>query len=193
MSRSPQTLAPVQTHPSFWTRAIAPLARLWRIIWWVWSTIIVGGLLVGIIISLSTNGTSGLADPRTWVVIQPLLAHPQLTIIALIAASILTLSAFLAHRHQKNLAQKQEQIHEEALVDIAKAARTALEELKTRPVASPPSPSNPVPSNQEIPPGPTWNVPIRRNRLFTGREEVLNRLHDQLPTGKAAALTQPQA
>jgi hypothetical protein len=50
-----------------------------------------------------------------------------------------------------------------------------------------------VPSNQEIPPGPTWNVPIRRNRLFTGREEVLNRLHDQLPTGKAAALTQPQA
>jgi len=30
--------------------------------------IIVGGLLVGIIISLATNGTSGLTDPRTWAV-----------------------------------------------------------------------------------------------------------------------------
>src|SRR5437764_15279112 len=104
MSRSPQTLASVQTHPPFWTRAIAPLARLWRVIWWVWSTIIVGGLLVGIIISLSTKGTSGLGDPRTWVVIQPLVAHPQLTIMALIAASILTFAAFLAHRHIKNIA-----------------------------------------------------------------------------------------
>src|SRR5947209_13950884 len=142
MSRSPQTLAPVQPHPSYWTRVIALFARLWRVIWWVWSTVIVGGLLVGIIISLATNGTSGLTDPHTWVVIQPLLAHLLLTIIALIAAGILTFCAFLAHRHQKNVAQKQEHSHEEALVDIAKAARigvegvrTALEELKAKPTA----------------------------------------------------------
>src|SRR5436853_167451 len=101
MSRSPQTLAPVQPRPSIWTRAIHLFARLWRVIWWIWTTIIVGGLLVGIIISLATNGTSGLTAPSTWVVIQPLLAHPLLTIIALIIAGIITLLAFLAHRHQK--------------------------------------------------------------------------------------------
>ncbi len=194
MSRSSQTHAPVQPRPPFWTRVIPLFARLWRVILWIWGTVIVGGFLIGVVfVSLVTKGTSGLTDPRTWVVIQPLLAHPLLTIIALIIAGIITLSAFLAHRHQKNGAQKQEQVHEEALVDIAKAARTALEELKARPVASPPPPSNTVPPNQEIPPGTTWNVPFRRNPLFTGRQDVLKKLHDQLPTGKAAALTQPQA
>src|SRR3989442_8725440 len=78
MSRSSQTLAPVQPPPSFWTPVIALFAHLWHVIWWVWSTVIVGGLLVGMIISFATNGTSGLTDPSTWVVIQPLLAHPLL-------------------------------------------------------------------------------------------------------------------
>src|SRR3989442_6276524 len=116
MSRSSQTLAPVQPPPSFWTPVIALFAHLWHVIWWVWSTVIVGGRVVGMIISFATNGTSGLTDASTWVVIQPLLAHPLLTIIALIAASILTLSAFLAHRHQKKVVQKQEQAHENSLV-----------------------------------------------------------------------------
>src|SRR6266568_4608324 len=150
MSRSSQTHAPVQPRPPFWTRVIPLFARLWRVILWIWGTVIVGGFLIGVVfVSLVTKG--------------------------------------------KNGAQKQEQVHEEALVDIAKAARTALEELKARPVASPPPPSNTVPPNQEIPPGTTWNVPFRRNPLFTGRQDVLKKLHDQLPTGKAAALTQPQA
>lgn len=35
-----------------------------------------------------------------------------------------------------------------------------------------------------------WNVPIARNRNFTGREEQLKKLHDSLASGKAAALTQ---
>jgi tetratricopeptide (TPR) repeat protein len=194
MSRSPQNLAPVQTHPSFWTRVIALFARLWRIIWWVWGTVIVGGFLIGVVfVSLVTKGTSGLTDPRTWVVIQPLLAHPLLTIIALIIAGILTLSAFLAHRHQKGITQQQEQAHEKSLVVVAEGVLKLLEDQTSRPVASPPPPSNSVPPLQEIPPTTTWNIPFRRNPLFTGREQILKRLHDQLPTGKAAALTQPQA
>ncbi len=38
-----------------------------------------------------------------------------------------------------------------------------------------------------------WNVPYRRNPYFTGREDLLTRLHELLHSGKAAALTQPQA
>ncbi len=35
-----------------------------------------------------------------------------------------------------------------------------------------------------------WNVPYLRNRCFTGREELLKRLHDNFTNRKAAALTQ---
>ncbi len=35
-----------------------------------------------------------------------------------------------------------------------------------------------------------WQVPYRRNPFFTGREELLKRLHDNLTSRKAAALTQ---
>jgi tetratricopeptide (TPR) repeat protein len=40
---------------------------------------------------------------------------------------------------------------------------------------------------------PLWNIQVRRNPFFTGREEILARLHDTLQSGKAAALTQVQA
>jgi len=40
---------------------------------------------------------------------------------------------------------------------------------------------------------PIWNLPFRRNPFFTGREELLKRLHDQLSQTKTAALTQAQA
>jgi tetratricopeptide (TPR) repeat protein len=38
-----------------------------------------------------------------------------------------------------------------------------------------------------------WNVPYRRNPYFTGREDLLSRLHALLHADKAAALTQSQA
>jgi tetratricopeptide (TPR) repeat protein len=40
---------------------------------------------------------------------------------------------------------------------------------------------------------PIWNIPYQRNPLFTGREEVLERLYEALRAGKTAALAQPQA
>src|SRR5947199_1370134 len=151
MSRSQQTLAPVETHPSFWTRVIALFARLWRVIWSIWTTVIVGGFLVGVIlISFLIKGTTGLTDPRTWVVIQPLLAHPLLSIIGLIAVAILILCAFLAHRHQKKVARAEQHAYAESLVDIGRGVRKLLEDQNARPVASQPSTPKAVSANQEI-------------------------------------------
>ena len=38
-----------------------------------------------------------------------------------------------------------------------------------------------------------WNVPYPRNPFFTGREQVLEQLHEALKSGKTAALSQTQA
>jgi hypothetical protein len=37
----------------------------------------------------------------------------------------------------------------------------------------------------------TWTIPYRRNALFTGREDLLQQLDEQLHTSRAATLTQP--
>jgi len=50
------------------------------------------------------------------------------------------------------------------------------------------------PAQQETTqPAPAWNVPYLRNPFFTGREELLKQLRDNLTQNKAAALTQAQA
>lgn len=38
-----------------------------------------------------------------------------------------------------------------------------------------------------------WNIPFAHNPFFTGRENLLEKLHTQLQTTKAAAVSQPQA
>src|SRR5256714_4351786 len=42
-------------------------------------------------------------------------------------------------------------------------------------------------------PVPAWNVPLRRNPFFTGREPVFTQIHSLLHAGKTAALSQPPA
>ena len=37
-----------------------------------------------------------------------------------------------------------------------------------------------------------WNIPYQRNEFFTGREDVLTHLHEELQARNTAALTQPQ-
>lgn len=43
------------------------------------------------------------------------------------------------------------------------------------------------------PPATVWNVPYRRNPVFTGRDDILHSLHDTLATNSTAALTQALA
>src|SRR5579862_1597821 len=54
-------------HP-FWGKVLAPLDWLWRFVWQVWTTVVVGGLIVNILISLGTTGTSGITNPSAWPV-----------------------------------------------------------------------------------------------------------------------------
>lgn len=43
------------------------------------------------------------------------------------------------------------------------------------------------------PPEKVWFVPYRQNPFFTGREDILNQLHEHFIRAKVAALTQPSA
>src|SRR5947209_642483 len=54
---------------------------------------------------------------------------------------------------------------------------------------------NPLVSTLPTPmiPPPIWNVPYRRNLFFTGREDILEDLHDILISSRTAALTQAYA
>jgi len=38
-----------------------------------------------------------------------------------------------------------------------------------------------------------WNLPFQRNPFFTGREQILNRIHEMLKGNKTIALVQPPA
>jgi tetratricopeptide (TPR) repeat protein/transcriptional regulator with XRE-family HTH domain len=49
-----------------------------------------------------------------------------------------------------------------------------------------------APLTSEIPSRP-WNIPYRRNPFFTGREDVIQRIHAALLAGKTVAMTQTQA
>jgi hypothetical protein len=57
-----------------------------------------------------------------------------------------------------------------------------------------PAPSSPsTPQSFSAFSAPVWNIPFARNSFFTGREDLLERLHTQLRTTQAAAIGQPQA
>jgi tetratricopeptide (TPR) repeat protein/transcriptional regulator with XRE-family HTH domain len=61
------------------------------------------------------------------------------------------------------------------------------------PAAGPPMPA-PMPTPERAAEtAPFWNVPFRRNPFFTGRADLLERLHGQLAQSHRAALTQSTA
>src|SRR6266516_1812150 len=95
--------ASIHPHGSLKVRTIAIAAWLWKVIWWLWSTVIVGGFIVSVIVSYATTGTSGFKnpDPRSWFIVRPLLAYPWQTAVGLFFALTLTLGTYLAHRSQQ--------------------------------------------------------------------------------------------
>ncbi|MFL5704864.1 MAG: hypothetical protein ACJ8AG_18815, partial [Ktedonobacteraceae bacterium] len=79
MSRDSPTPTPVRPSLSWKGVLIALGARVWLLIGWIWSTIILGGLLVSLLFTYATTGT--ILDPRSWVLIRILLAHPMILVL----------------------------------------------------------------------------------------------------------------
>jgi tetratricopeptide (TPR) repeat protein len=71
---------------------------------------------------------------------------------------------------------------DEAFADVVAGVRRAIEDL---PLLSASAPHTALP--------PVWNIPSPRNPFFIGREDILFQLRTQLQTGRATALSQPQA
>src|SRR5947209_7602787 len=77
----------------------------------------------------------------------------------------------------------------------------AIGRQRAKPKTAPPFPlpQGDVPQTGTVPPRfpgtlpALWNVPYHRNMFFTGREDILERLHSTLRAQQTIALTQPQA
>jgi tetratricopeptide (TPR) repeat protein len=68
---------------------------------------------------------------------------------------------------------------DEAFVDVVAGIRRAIEDLSLLPASV---------SRAKLP--AIWNIPYPRNPFFTGRDELLSQLHNQLRVGQTIALSQ---
>ncbi len=70
----------------------------WRVVRWLGTSIVLGGLAISMVISFATTGSPGLTDPTTWPIVQLFLAYPEIAWSALGVAVFLAFCGFLAHR-----------------------------------------------------------------------------------------------
>src|SRR5579859_1978280 len=178
-------------------RMLSILAFLWRLIFWVWSILIAGaiaGILGNIVFTYFTTGSLNFKDPRTLALTTWLNTHILLCALILTPLMILTLCSFLAHHWQQQTAHKHQHQQQESLVVLAKGVQRTLDDLAAKPALPLSTPSSVPTQPQETSSSQTvWNVPYRRNPFFTGREDILNQLHQYFIQAQTAALTQPPA
>jgi len=176
---------------------ISLLAALWRLIFWVWSILIAGaiaGILGNSAFTYFTTGNLNFKDPRTLAVATWLNTHIVLGVLVLTPILAITLCSFLAHLWQQQTAHEQQRLQQESLVILAKGVQRTLDDLTSKPALPLSAPSPVQTIHQEIaPPQTIRNIPYRRNPFFTGREDLLNQLHEYFTQAKTAALTQPPA
>jgi tetratricopeptide (TPR) repeat protein len=110
--------------------------------------------------------------------------HPYVTALLVATLPLLARASFLAHR---TLEHEEQQKPFEHIVQRLDALQTGLKTLSTQPPIAP-EPS----ATAHRPPTRFLNVPPR-NPYFTGRDELIQRLHAMLTTDQQAALTQTQA
>jgi hypothetical protein len=88
---------PVAAGTAILSPILAVLDSFWRAVQWVWTTLILGGLIVSVLGSYITTGSPGLSDPQSWVTFQIIQGFPEQSLIVLAAAASLTLLGFVAH------------------------------------------------------------------------------------------------
>jgi predicted ATPase len=161
--------APMSVRPSLsWKGLLLALgARVWLLIGWIWSTIILGGLLVSLLITYATTGT--ILDPRSWALIRTLLAHPTILVLGLLLAFLLTLGAYWASRLQR---QEQQQAFDfqQTLQSIEQHVHHLDRESHPTPADPAPGTADPPPASLSMrtPPAPTPSIrtPDQRLRVF---------------------------
>src|SRR5579859_7955962 len=87
-------LADVHPRHRVWGKVLALFDGLWGVLRWVWSSVVVSGLLAGPLFALLTSGTTGLTDWHTWPVIKLIQARPLVSVGALGGLGVMTILAF---------------------------------------------------------------------------------------------------
>ena len=82
---------------------------------------------------------------------------------------------------------------DQAYLDVTTGISRVLKEIQAQSARSPEQLASPPPSSQPTPPQHLFTVPFLRDPFFTGREEILARLHTLLSADQPTALTQPPA
>jgi tetratricopeptide (TPR) repeat protein len=98
------------------------------------------------------------------------------------------LTGLLAAIAYIDLVSKDESAAREALLAGVHRTRTKPSKASAFPGSVDPQPSS-FPGEWPV----AWNVPYQRNQFFTGREDLLQHLHDSLTGNQATALTQTHA
>src|SRR5689334_3130446 len=85
----------------WWQSPRWALARWWDFIWWIWTSVIIGGLIIGVIVSYIASGTPGVARPDNWPTVHVILTHPVIAAIGLLLAATVTVLSFLARNSER--------------------------------------------------------------------------------------------
>jgi predicted ATPase len=143
---------------------------MWHVIGWVWSTVIVAGVLVSLLVSYAATGR--LEDPRGWVILGFLGAHPVVAATGLGAAIVLTLGALWANRAQRQRMMHRERGYQETIVTLGRGVHHLLEEAQKKSLST----ATQMPIRQ-----PAIRTPDQRVRVF-----ISSTLEELAPERKAA-------
>jgi hypothetical protein len=186
MSRDSPTPTPVRPSLSRKGLLISLGARVWLLIGWIWSTIILGVLLVSLLFTYAMTGT--ILDPRSWVLIRILLAHPTILVLGLLLAFLLTLGAYWASRLYRQEQQQQAFDSQQTLHSIEQHMHN-LDRASHRPHADPaPVTADLPPASMPIrtPPAPTAPTPNIRTPDQRLRVFLSSTLDELAPERRAA-------
>ncbi|MFL5661622.1 MAG: ATP-binding protein, partial [Ktedonobacteraceae bacterium] len=186
MSRDSPTPTPVRPSLSWKGVLIALGARVWLLIGWIWSTIILGGLLASLLFTYATTGT--ILDPRSWVLIRILLAHPVIVVLGLLLALLLTLGAYWASRLQRQEQQQRAFEYQQTLHSIEHHMHHLVLESHRPPTNPAPVTANPPPASMPIRTQPAPTVPMPSIRTPDQRLRVFlsSTLEELAPERQAA-------
>jgi Domain of unknown function (DUF4062) len=168
MSRDSPTPVPVRASLSWKGFLISLGARVWLLVGWIWSTIILGGLLVSLLITYATTGT--ITDPRSWVLIRTILVHPTILVLGLLLAFLLTLFASWAYRIQRQEQQQHTFDYQQTLQSIEQHMHNLVIESHNTyadpaPVTVDPLPAS-IPMRMPTASMPRIRTPDQRLRVF---------------------------